>query len=124
MLVAKDKQVNILAHPTRTVGPGMTSTPIIERIDPGLEDLMERFFVGSNQDLVKMRATLDRGDFVALARLGHTAKGTGFGYGFKGMGEIGRDLETAAREQDRSACAEQVQRMEHYLANVEVRFGE
>jgi len=102
----------------------MTSKPIIERIDPGLENLMERFFAGSNQDLVKMRATLERGDFETLARLGHTAKGTGFGYGFQGMGEIGRDLEAAAREGNRSACAEQVQRMEHYLANVEVHFGE
>lgn len=124
MLVGKDKLVNILAHPTRTAEPGMISTPIIEWIDPGLEDLMERFFAGSNQDLVKMRVTLERGDFEALARLGHTAKGTGFGYGFKGMGEIGRDLEKAAREQDRSACAEQVQRMKYYLDNVEVRFGE
>ena len=102
----------------------MTSTPIIELIDPGLEDLMERFFASSNQDLVKMRVTLESEDYETLARLGHTAKGTGFGYGFQGMGEIGQALELAAKEANRSACAEQVRRMEHYLANVEVRFGE
>lgn len=100
----------------------MISAPIIEVIDPGLEDLMERFFASSNQDLVKMRATLEREDYESLARLGHTAKGTGFGYGFKQMGEIGQNLERAAREKNRADCAEQVQQMEHYLANVEVHF--
>lgn len=102
----------------------MTSEPIFEMIDPDLEELMERFFINSKKDLVKMEIAVESTDFTSLAHLGHTAKGTGYGYGFTGMGDIGRDLEVAARNNDIRACADQVSRMEHYLENVEVRYGE
>lgn len=102
----------------------MADTPIIELIDPDLQELMERFFINSNEDLEEMKTSLASSDFETLARLGHTAKGTGFGYGFKGMGEIGADLEVAAKGGEKDECARQVERMAHYLANVKVEFGE
>lgn len=100
----------------------MADEPIIERIDGDLEELMERFFDNSNKDTVVMQAALDAKDFETLARLGHTAKGTGFGYGFKGMGEIGRELELAAKATDVKQCKEEIDRMAHYLAHVKVEF--
>ena len=101
----------------------MADIPITERIDPDLEELMERFFSNSRGDLRKMQVALDAGDFETLARLGHTAKGTGYGYGFRGMGDIGLKLEQAARERDMAQSREQVEHMAHYLANVKVDFG-
>jgi len=100
----------------------MTASVIIELIDPDLEELMDKFFVNSKQDLANMQDALADADFETLSRLGHTAKGTGYGYGFRGMGDIGRDLESAAKGRDRNACTEQVVRVEHYLDHVEVRF--
>lgn len=101
----------------------MSDIPIIERIDPDLEELMERFFTNSQSDAERMREALEAKDFDTLARLGHTAKGTGYGYGFRGMGDIGLELETAAKEQDAQASREQIARMFHYLDNVKVEFG-
>lgn len=97
---------------------------IIERIDPDLEVLMERFFVNSNEEVIAMRDALEAKDFVTLTRLGHTAKGTGHGYGFTGMGEIGLALENAAKVNDEVESLAQVERMAHYLAHVKVEFGE
>lgn len=97
---------------------------IIERIDPDLEVLMERFFVNSNEEVIAMRDALEARDFVTLTRLGHTAKGTGHGYGFTGMGEIGLALENAAKVNDEVESLAQVERMAHYLAHVKVEFGE
>lgn len=102
----------------------MADGPIIERIDPDLEELMERFFINSKEDTVKMQEALDAGDYETLARLGHTAKGTGYGYGFRGMGDIGLDLEMAAKQQDVQASQAHVDRMTFYLDNVKVEFGE
>jgi len=102
----------------------MSIPPIIERIDPALEALMERFFTNSNQDLAQMQAALDEGDFRTLARLGHTARGTGHGYGFRGMGDIGHELELAAKVKSADGCAEQIRKMAQYLDVVEVKFGE
>ncbi|MUM76942.1 Hpt domain-containing protein [Pseudodesulfovibrio sp. F-1] len=100
----------------------MTEPPIIERIDADLEELMERFFASSRREVEAMRAALAAQDFVTLARLGHTAKGTGYGYGFRGMGDIGLALESAALADDHTGAASQVERLAHYLASVRVEF--
>lgn len=102
----------------------MADTPIIERIDPDLEELMERFFTSSKKDLEAMQSALDMKDFETLTRLGHTAKGTGYGYGFRGMGDIGLALEDASKASDAGAAQAQVDRMAYYLDNVKVEFGE
>lgn len=101
----------------------MVEGPIIERIDSDLEELMDRFFKSSQEDLAKMRAAIDAKDFETLTRLGHTAKGTGYGYGFKGMGDIGVDLENAAKIFDETKARVQIDRMAYYLENVTVEFG-
>jgi len=100
----------------------MTEPPIIERIDADLEELMERFFASSHREVETMRAALAAGDFATLARLGHTAKGTGYGYGFRGMGDIGLALEKAVLAGDHAGAAVQVERMARYLATVRVEF--
>jgi HPt (histidine-containing phosphotransfer) domain-containing protein len=100
----------------------MDDQPVIERIDPDLEELMERFFASSLEDVDIMRSALARGDYQTLVRLGHTAKGTGYGYGFRGMGDIGQALEKAARAGDRAQCHALVERMAYYLSTVQVEF--
>jgi HPt (histidine-containing phosphotransfer) domain-containing protein len=100
----------------------MDDQPAIEHIDRDLEELMERFFSSSLEEVDAMRAALARGDYRTLVRLGHTAKGTGYGYGFRGMGDIGQALETAARAGDAAKCHALVERMAHYLSTVQVEF--
>ena len=102
----------------------MADSPFIEQIDPDLEELMERFFSSSKEDLGKMQLALDARDFKTLIRLGHTAKGTGYGYGFRGMGDIGMELEDAAKAQSEVEVRTQIERMTYYLDNVKVEFGE
>jgi len=102
----------------------MADGPIVERINPELEELMERFFEHSQKDVLTMQAALDAEDFKTLIRLGHTAKGTGYGYGFRGMGDIGVQLELAAKAEDCTRSQTCIDQMAYYLANVTVEFGE
>ena len=100
----------------------MPDYPLVEHIDIGLEDLLDRFFELSRMDLNTIRAAVDEGDFDTLARLGHTVRGTGHGYGFTGMGTIGAAIEQAARGRDLEAILGHVDRMDHYLSNVRIEF--
>ena len=102
----------------------MADGPIIERIDPELEELVDYFFKNSNEDLKKMQAALESRDYETLIRLGHTAKGTGYGYGFRGMGDIGMELEEAAKARNETEVRLQVEKMSHYFDNVQVDYGE
>lgn len=98
----------------------MPEFPVIERIPSDLEELLDRFFDVSRQDLEQMRVALKDGDFESLVRLGHTAKGTGSGYGFKGMGRIGHGIEQAALNRDPVAIQEHVDTLARYLDTVQV----
>ncbi|BDQ36608.1 hypothetical protein SYK_09680 [Pseudodesulfovibrio nedwellii] len=101
----------------------MPDSPIIELIDPDLEELLPRFFEVSMEDLERMQVALKERDFETLNRLGHTTRGTGCGYGFKGMGEIARAIELAAKACDFEKGREQIGRLFMYLQRVQVEFG-
>lgn len=100
----------------------MNRSPIIELIDPDLESLMERFIASSNKDLEAMRSAFALEDLETLTRLGHTAKGTGYGYGMRGMGDIGMAIEKAAKRGAMDRCREEIDRMANYLANVTIEY--
>ncbi|MEF2230660.1 MAG: Hpt domain-containing protein [Pseudodesulfovibrio sp.] len=98
----------------------MVSEPVIERIDADLEPLMPRFFNNTRKEALLMREALAAGDMASLVRMGHTAKGTGYGYGMRTMGDLGRELETAAKAGDAAGCGDVIERMVHYLDTVVV----
>jgi len=102
----------------------MPDYPIIEHIDPDLGELLDRFFEVSRQDVEAMWQAIAVGDFNELLRLGHTARGTGSGYGFKGMGVIGRGIEEAANDSDAQKAQAQVEELARYLETVQVKFNE
>lgn len=100
----------------------MSDSPVIELIDPDLKELLPRFFEVSMEDLEKMQVALKERDFETLNRLGHTTRGTGCGYGFKGMGEIARAIELAAKACDFEKGREQIGLLFQYLQCVQVEF--
>ncbi len=100
----------------------MSELPVVEYIDAGLADLLDRFFELSRSDLQTMREAVGERDFETLTRLGHTVRGTGHGYGFSGMGEIGHAIEQAAQGRDVDALNTHMDRMDRYLSTVRVEF--
>jgi hypothetical protein len=65
-------------------------------------------------------AALVREDFDALQVLGHNMRGTGRGYGFDAVSDIGRALEEAAVRHDPSVIRKEAERLDAYLSQVEV----
>jgi PAS domain S-box-containing protein len=59
-------------------------------------------------------------DFDPIRRFGHNLKGTGTGYGFPGIGEIGSEIEKAAAEGDAERIASQLETL-YRIVNQEVR---
>jgi len=63
---------------------------VIEIIDADLEPLILKFMSNTQRELAELRKALAEEDFSTVQRLGHNTKGAGFGYGFKGMGGLGK----------------------------------
>jgi signal transduction histidine kinase/CheY-like chemotaxis protein/HPt (histidine-containing phosphotransfer) domain-containing protein len=71
-------------------------------------------------DIAKLRAAVDRGDFSTIRTLGHQMSGTGGGYGFEPITEIGSALEDAALGGDATRIQDCIAKLEQYLDAVRV----
>jgi len=89
-------------------------------IDKIIEDLIPGFLENRRTDIDALREAVETGDMASIENLGHTMKGTGGGYGFKKITELGDALELAARQKDGGRVLQLVQELETYLDNLEV----
>ena len=101
---------------------GSQDNKIIVLIDSELKDLIPGFLSNRRQDVIKMQTALADGDYDTIRLLGHSMKGAGGGYGFDTITDIGKALETAAREKNAQKLQEQIRILTHYLEHVEVRY--
>ena len=92
--------------------------------DPAMRTLVEEFLTEAAADLTAMRQALARGDLDTVRVLGHGLKGSGGGYGFDAVTELGRAVEAAAVRADAEALADLFQRLEKHLREVVIHYGE
>jgi len=100
----------------------MDEQPIMVTVDRDLEDLIPGFMQRRRDDVRRLHEALGSGDVETLRVIGHSMKGTGGGYGFDGLSEIGAAIEHAARAGQLEDAREGLARLEDYLARVQVRF--
>jgi CheY-like chemotaxis protein/HPt (histidine-containing phosphotransfer) domain-containing protein len=74
-------------------------------------------------ELESLRRAVPSEDWHALATAGHNMKGTGAGYGFAELTDLGRHLETAARGRDLLAVEGLLQRIEAYIGLIQPSLG-
>ena len=89
-------------------------------VDADLEDLIPGYLGNRRRDVSGLLRALRTGDFETVRTLGHSMKGTGGGYGFDRITELGAGLEEAAVRRSATAVECYVAGLEEYLARVEV----
>lgn len=89
-------------------------------VDPDLADLIPGFLDKRRKDTVALLTALDDGEFETVRILGHSMKGSGGGYGFDAISEIGAALEQAAKGKNTDEIRQQVSDLSGYLDRVEV----
>ncbi len=89
-------------------------------VEDWLKPVVEGYLEKRRGDCAKLRDALDRGDYKAIRTLGHQMAGTGGGYGFDRITEIGRTLEESAVAYDAARIRESVADLDRYLGAVRV----
>ncbi|HTD89740.1 MAG TPA: Hpt domain-containing protein [Burkholderiales bacterium] len=85
-----------------------------------LEVLIPRYLDRRHKEVEAFRTQLDAGDFEALRIGGHSLKGSGGGYGFALLTQIGATIETAAKAKDTAAIETALVQYADYIQRVEV----
>jgi len=93
---------------------------IIAHVDNELADLIPGYLANRKKDIVAIYDALEKNDMDTLRIIGHSMKGSGGGYGFETISEIGMLMEKAAKEGLNEDVILQVERLEDYLDQVEI----
>lgn len=101
-------------------GTGLYDMPLQVRPEPDLIDLVPVYLGRREADAEALQGALESGDFGTVQILGHSMKGSGGGYGFDGITEIGARLEDAGRSGDEPAARDALADLRDYLLNLEV----
>jgi two-component system sensor histidine kinase/response regulator len=86
----------------------------------GLEDLIPNYLKNREGDLETLAQAVAKGDLQSARVIGHGMKGSGGGYGFIAISEIGRSIEQFAASEDAAGVLRQVGVLEDYLRRLEV----
>lgn len=93
---------------------------IIVHVDAELKDLIPGFLNNRRKDIRILETAIEKDDYETIRKLGHSMKGSGGGYGFNTITDIGRSLENAAKEKNDEEIRKWVGKLLNYLQSVEV----
>ena len=97
-----------------------SSDRFIVQVDPEIEDIVPIFLQNRRDDVESLSKALEDGDFETIRILGHSMKGSGGGYGFDAITDIGNCLEQAAKSQSLREIRRLIEELASYLNRVEV----
>ena len=97
-----------------------SSEKIRIRVDTDLQELIPGYLVNREKDLLIYQQALEKDDFDSIALLGHSMKGSGGGYGFNDLSQIGRAIEKAAKSRDKESVRKSIIDLTAYLKKLEI----
>ncbi len=82
--------------------------------------LIPNFLKNRAQDIKEVEDSLKRKDFETIERLGHSMKGSGSIYGFDGVSELGKKIESYAKKGNSEEIKNSLSELKDYLNRVEI----
>ena len=93
-------------------------------IDQDLEVLIPRFLENREEDIKRLEELLKESDFEQIRIIGHSMKGSGGGYGFDYLTEIGSKIEKQAESKNENKIKNLINELRDYLDNIEIIYEE
>ncbi len=92
-------------------------------ISNDLAELIPTYLSNKEKEQQKIASLAEEDDFAAIKVIAHGIKGSGGGYGFADLTEIGRKIEEAAKNSDKAAIQEWNQQLKIYLGNLKIDYA-
>ncbi len=92
----------------------------VAHVDSDLKELIPGFLENRRQDARALVESVEQKDFEIIRVLGHDMKGSGGGYGFDAITDIGRSLEQAAKDENATEILNRAEELATYLERVEI----
>jgi HPt (histidine-containing phosphotransfer) domain-containing protein len=89
-------------------------------VEEDLQELIPGYLENRVKDIAAIREALARKDYEAIRTLGHKMKGSGGGYGFDAITDIGHGIEEAAKREHGDEIVRLAEELKSYLERVDV----
>ncbi|MGA1867998.1 MAG: ATP-binding protein [bacterium] len=99
---------------------GEQNNNIIVYADPDLKDLIPEYLRDIRYDAEKMQASLAQDDFETIRTIAHRMKGSGGGFGFDQISELGLKLHSTAIDKNAREIQRFLDELIFYLEHIEV----
>lgn len=86
-------------------------------VNDAIQALVPKFLASKPKQIEEARAALAVKEFEPIRRFGHNLKGTGRGYGFPAIEEMGREIEQAAAKGDEKSIARQLANLYEFVTS-------
>ena len=96
---------------------------IVVHVDPDLSDLIPGYLANREMDIAAIHDALGKNDFDTIRNIGHGMKGSGGGYGFEDISDIGMLIEKSAKDGQVETILIQIKRLKDYLDQVDILYG-
>ncbi len=96
------------------------SEKITVHVDPEIADIVPGFLENRWKDIKSIKDALLKEDYETIQILGHSMKGSGAGYGFDAIGDIGSLLEQEAESRSIEGIRRGIDELSTYLERVDV----
>lgn len=93
-------------------------------IDADLEFLIPQFLENREADIKNLEKLLEESEYDQIRIIGHSMKGSGGGYGFDYLTEIGSRIEKEAELKNESEIKKLIAELKNYLNNIEIIYEE
>ena len=93
---------------------------VVTIADPEIAPLVPEFLDSRRADIQTCRTALADGAFEGIRSAAHRMKGTGGGYGFDAISQLGADLEAAADARDVDRIGRLIDELDDYVNSVKV----
>ena len=92
------------------------------KIDPELREIVPSFIKNRHKDVLEMPEFLKKSDYKAIERVGHGMKGSGSGFGFDVISNIGARLEKASKEKNADDISNCIGELSRYMEHLEISY--
>ncbi len=88
------------------------------KISKTIEDLIPSYLDNRKKDIVSLNNALDQENLDFIQGVAHKLKGSGGGYGFDAISDIGRTMEISAKEKNKKKIKDAINALTQYLENI------
>ena len=93
---------------------------ILIQVDEDIKELIPGYLANRRQDIISLQQALAAGDYRSIQFIAHGLKGSGGGYGFEFISQLGGLLEEAARKQQAEPVRQLIGLLDEYLQKVDL----